>query len=410
MHNLKCKATGRKGHVALKLDISNAFNSFQWDYLREVLLKLGFAEVWVTWIMMCVSSIEYHVLVIHDRVGPITPPKGLRQGDPTSPYLYILCVEGLSTLIKKNESRGNFHGVRICRGFPSIIHLLFAYDSFIFCKATLQEVDCLKGILSSYEYAFGQAVNYSKSALFFGKNIDYSLCDSIANSLLVSATIGNRKYLGLLSLISRNKKSIFSFLKDRIWRKCQSWSAKSLSKAGKEILIKSVAQAIPSYCMSVFLLPTSLGEEIERMLNSFYWGSKKKGSRGINWLRWSKLTRSKNHGGLNFRNLEAFNLAMIGKQGWKLLSDPNSLLSRVLKARYFPRKGFLEVGLGHNPSFTWRSFWSSKPLIKLGYHWKIGNGRNINVWKDSWIRSTGEFKNSCVWNHSSNGCYMVKSA
>lgn len=95
----------------------------------------------------------------------------------------------------------------------------------------------------------------------------------------------------------------------------------------------------------------------------------------------------KDHGGLNFHNMEAFNLAMIGKQGWKLLSNNNSLLARALKARHYPKKGFLEADLGHNPSFTWRSVWSSQPLIKLGCCWKIGNGRNINVWRDSWLRT-----------------------
>lgn len=117
--------------------------------------------------------------------------------------------------------------------------------------------------------------------------------------------------------------------------------------------------------MSAFLLPLSLGEERERMLNSFHWGSKKNGSRGINWLRWSKLTKRKNHGGLNFRNLEAFNLAMLGKQGWKLLNDPSSLLARVLKARYDPSKGFLDAGLGHNPSFTWRKSWQIAGLLVM---------------------------------------------
>lgn len=93
MHHLKCKVTGKEGHVALKLDISKAFDSIQWDYLKEVLLKLGFSELWVSWIMMCVSSVEYHVLVNHDRVGPISPSRGLRHGDPLSRSisLHSLC-------------------------------------------------------------------------------------------------------------------------------------------------------------------------------------------------------------------------------------------------------------------------------------------------------------------------------
>ncbi|PNY06371.1 ribonuclease H, partial [Trifolium pratense] len=199
--------------------------------------------------------------------------------------------------------------------------------------------------------------------------------------------MGHGKYLGLPSIIGRDKKSIFSFIKDRIWKKIQSWNSRSLSRAGKEVLIKAVAQAIPSYCMSVFLLPTTLGEEIERMMNSFYWGTKKNGGRGINWLRWDKMTVSKDNGGLNFRDLEGFNLAMLGKQGWKLVTNSSSLLTRVLKAKYFPRSGFLEANIGHNPSYTWRSIQSTIHLLSLGYRWKIGDGSNINVWTDPWIHS-----------------------
>jgi hypothetical protein len=90
--------------------------------------------------------------------------------------------------------------------------------------------------------------------------------------------------------IGRDKKSIFSFIKDHIWKKIQGWNSRSLSRADKEVLIKAVAQVIPFYCMSVFLIPTILGEEIERMMNSFYCGTKKNRGRSINWLMWDKMT------------------------------------------------------------------------------------------------------------------------
>jgi len=95
----------------------------------------------------------------------------------------------------------------------------------------------------------------------------------------------------------------------------QNWNARSLSCAGKEVLINSIAQSIHTYYMSAFLLPTTFGEEIELMMNSFYWGSKKNGGRSINQLNWEKMTACKVQGGLNFCDLEGFNLAMLGKQG-----------------------------------------------------------------------------------------------
>jgi len=111
-------------------------------------------------------------------------------------------------------------------------------------------------------------------------------------------------------------------------------------------------------------------------------------------MKWDKLTLHKSRGGLGFRDMEAFNLSMFGKQSWKLLTDSNSLLTRVLKAKYFPRRDFLDAPLGHNPSYTWRSLWSTQSLLTLGHRWKIEDCSNINVWSMPWIHSIPSHKPS----------------
>nr|KYP47844.1 hypothetical protein KK1_030479 [Cajanus cajan] len=121
--------------------------------------------------------------------------------------------------------------------------------------------------------------------------------------------------------------------------------------------------------MSTFLLPTSLEDEIQRMLNSFWWGSNHHTGRGIKWLSWDKLTMRKEYGGMSFRHLHGFNLAMLGKQGWNLQSNPDALFTRIFKARYFPQGDFLGARLGHNPSFIWRSIHASQVLVRQGARW-----------------------------------------
>lgn len=128
-----------------------------------------------------------------------------------------------------------------------------------------------------------------------------------------------------------------------------------LSQVGKEVLIKSVAQAIPSYCMSVFLLPHSIVDDIEKMLNSFWWGMKNEGRGGIQWMSWERLTMRKEWGGMGFRHIHGFNLAMLGKQGWNFLTNPDAMVSQIFQAKYFPNGNFLGSSLGHNPSYVWRS-------------------------------------------------------
>ena len=125
-------------------------------------------------------------------------------------------------------------------------------------------------------------------------------------------------------MVGRDRNATFAFIKDRVWKKINSWSSKYLSKAGREVMIKSVLQAIPSYVMSIFQLPPTLINTIEKMMNSFWWGHGRTTQRGINWMSWEKLSMHKVHGGMGFKDLSAFNLAMLDKQGWKFLTELDS--------------------------------------------------------------------------------------
>ncbi|XP_058725977.1 uncharacterized mitochondrial protein AtMg00310-like [Vicia villosa] len=178
-------------------------------------------------------------------------------------------------------------------------------------------------------------------------------------------------------------------VKDRVWKKINSWRGRPLSRAGKEVMIKSVLQSIPSYIMSLFILPDGIVSDIEKMLNSFWWGGGTNHN-CIRWMAWDKLTGTKNEGGLGFRDLKSFNLAMVAKRGWLLLSKPHSLVSIIFKAKYFPNSTFFEASLGNNPSFVWRSVWQARSLLSLGCRWSIGDGRNIPVMGSLWLRGSRE--------------------
>jgi hypothetical protein len=136
IHYMKAKTRGKKGEVALKLDISKAYDRIDWEYLKDMMAKMGFCQKWIRWIMLCVETVDYSIIVNGHMVGPVVPGRGLRQGDPLSPYLFIICAEGLSALIRQAENRGELHGIKICRKAPIISHLLFADDCFLFFKAT----------------------------------------------------------------------------------------------------------------------------------------------------------------------------------------------------------------------------------------------------------------------------------
>ena len=227
-----------------------------------MLHKIGFAEQWISWLMLCISIVEYSVLFKGTVVGSVVPGRGLRQGCPFSPYLFIVCTEGLSAMIRDTEARGALHGCSVCRNAPSISHLFFADDSYLFFKSSLAEAEVVRDILLRFEHVSGQAINYGKSEVMFSSNIRTDKQNEIIGMLGVDVTDGSSYYLELPLALGCSKWVIFRFLKDRLHKWLSSWQSKLLLRAGKNILIKTVAQALPTYSMGIFLIPSSILEEL----------------------------------------------------------------------------------------------------------------------------------------------------
>lgn len=114
VHHMKSKIKGKQGEIILKLDISKTYDKINRDYLKDVFIIMGFSQKWIGWIMLCVEIVDYSVDMNGNMVGLIVPGRGLRQGNPLSPYLFILCSKGLLALIKQAESRGDIHQIKIC--------------------------------------------------------------------------------------------------------------------------------------------------------------------------------------------------------------------------------------------------------------------------------------------------------
>ena len=154
-----------------------------------------------------------------------------------------------------------------------------------------------------------------------------------------------------------------------------------LSRARKEILIKAMVQSIPTYTMSVFQLPMKLCDELDNLCAKFWWGQV--GNEGkIHWTSWDKLSTSKMEDGMGFRDLRDFNLALLAKQGWRMIQGNDSLLYKCFKVRYFPRSSFLDAKKFPRCSYVWRSLMVALPILRSGYCWRVGNGSSISVLGD----------------------------
>lgn len=244
-HYLKNKRSTSNGVAAIKLDTSKAYDQVEWGFLHSMMIKLGFRQQWADLVMRCVSTVNYRIKVNGEYTETIIPQRGLRQGDPLSPYLFIICAEGLSTMLEKVETDRKIVGIKVCRAAPSVNHLFFADDSLILMRARNEEAQELKRILGIYERVSRQMINKDKSSILFSPNTTRAVRVQMKATLSISQEKWGERYLGLPVSIGISKKKTFAYLKQRIWCRVQGWQEKMLSKAGKEILVKAVAQAIP---------------------------------------------------------------------------------------------------------------------------------------------------------------------
>ena len=155
LHHMKIQKSKKMGFMALKLDMSKAYDKVEWGFLKKVMEKMGFGEKWVKLVMECISTISYSILVNEEPKGDIKPSRGIRQDDPLSPYLFLLCSEGLNKLIQAAARADEIRGFSLCRNGPRISHLFFADDTLLFCRAVMSDLVKIQEILTLYEKASG---------------------------------------------------------------------------------------------------------------------------------------------------------------------------------------------------------------------------------------------------------------
>uniref|UniRef100_A0A803PQT0 Reverse transcriptase domain-containing protein n=1 Tax=Cannabis sativa TaxID=3483 RepID=A0A803PQT0_CANSA len=309
LHSIKNRKRGNKGFAAMKLDMSKAFDRVEWHLIQQVMLKMGFGDTIVQIISRCVQSVSYSFLLNGAIHGNITPHRGIRQGDPLSPYLFLICSECFSRLLQHEENQGNLEGLNVSRFAPPVSHLLFADDSVLFCRASRSSATAVNRCLDLHSRASGQVINHDKCVLSFSPNTRVTEQNFFQHLLGMPIQPCHERYLGLPSFSGHDKNQLFSGINDTIWKLLNSWREQLFSVGGKEVLLKAVVQAIPTYGMSCFQLPAKLCHQIEQQM------------------------------------ARHFNQALLAKQAWRLMKSPNSLLSRILKNKYYVNGHLLHAGV-----------------------------------------------------------------
>lgn len=323
IHTMRTKRSG-SGFVAIKVDMEKAYDRLDWGFLYNTLCEIGFASRFIDIIMACVRTATMKVCWNGQASAQFIPSRGVRQGDPISPYLFVLCMEKLSHLISWEVQNRKWKPMRMRRNGPQISHLFFADDLVLFCEASQEQMAEVKRVMTRFCAVSGHNVNMQKTRAFVSKRVHANRAMEPCRSLGISIAADLGKYLGVPLLHKRVTKVTFSPLVQNVQRKLAGWKGRFLSMAGRTALIRSMLMAIPYYQMQTLLLPKGVLGEIEQVCRNFLWNQGEH-TRTPHLVAWENVKRPKDAGGLGIKDLHLQNVAFIMKLCWRLLTKPRAL-------------------------------------------------------------------------------------
>ncbi|KAL2226578.1 UNVERIFIED_CONTAM: putative ribonuclease H protein [Sesamum indicum] len=366
---------------ALKVDIRKAYNSVEWDFLVAVLELFVFPPTFIRWIEECVTTPSFSVGLNGKPHGFFSGARGLRQGDPLSPYLFVLVMEVLHLgYLQMIDQDGLFSFHWKCDS-AWIFQLGFADDLLLFCRTDMDSIEVLKRGLNRFAVWSGLRLNVQKSHLIISRSAQ-GLREEMLEALRFQEGLLPLRYLGLPLLSSRLTIADCQPLLVKIDKRIVGWEGMTLSYAGRVQIIKSVLMSLSFYWASAFILPKRVTNEIEKRLRNFLW--KGPTNSGYAKVAWKKLCRPVDEGGLGFKDINTLNRALMTKKLYEIIQcDRTSIWVEWL---YHDRLRDTSIWTirDRGGSWSWRKLLRLRIFLRPMVDYQIGDGRKFHLWLDLW--------------------------
>lgn len=379
-HSIKKPKPG--DNVVIKLDMAKAYDRVSWSFICLVLRKMGFAEFFIDMVWRIMSNNWYSIIINGARHGFFRSSRGLKQGDPLSPALFILGAEVLSRMLNNLQQNQQYKGFHMEFRGPQINHLSFADDVIIFASGTTVSLQLIMQILSTYESVSGQQINREKSHYMIPHSTPPEIIATIRDTTGFNQKESPITYLGCPLYIGRQRVSYFFDMIDKVVRKISGWQSRILSFGGRVTLVRHVLQSLPIHTLAAISPPKTILNYIKKLTADFFWGWDKD-KKKYHWASWETLGYPLEEGGIGVRQISDVCKAFQLKQWWTFRAK-KTLWGDFLRAKYCQRANPVAKKWDTGQSLVWKHMMTNKGLAENYISWKLRSG-SCCFWWDDWL-------------------------
>ncbi|XP_062109574.1 uncharacterized protein LOC133821078 [Humulus lupulus] len=347
----------------MKIDLSKAYDMLDWNFMEDILTAFCFPNKFIKWIMACLKDPTYLILMNSRIQGEFRGKKGLRQGDPISPLLFVLAMEYCTRLLCQASMDKSFRFHPKCKPLK-MVNLCFADDLVIFCKGVSSSVQIMRDGFTEFCLASGLSANMAKSQVYFG-GVAERKTHQLLDRLRFSEGGFPLKYLGVPLRTTKWKAGDCAIIITKIQQKIHTWASRRLSFAGRAQLINSVLLSIRSFWMSIFILPKSVTKEIDRLCRNFLWGVKDSNTNRckLYFTAWNQACLPKCMGGLGFKEGCTWNKVLLAKFVWAVSTKQDILWVKWVDSIYLKGQDFWAYIVPQDVSWYWRRLVNLRPVF-----------------------------------------------